>query len=116
MAKKSRRRRQKPSSTSHRSPWLWAAIGGALLLIIGGVWLAWPVNQADPNNVSPAGVDPNFAPEVTGAPRLAVEQITIDEGNVKVNTPIRTAFRLQNVGDQPLKILGEPAVELVEGC
>jgi hypothetical protein len=102
MAKTSQR---KPTQV-HRAPWLWAVLGGALLFIISGVWLAWPSNK----------VNPNFAPQVTGAPRLVVEQTTIDEGEVKVNTPIRTTFRLQNVGNQPLQILGEPAVELVEGC
>ena len=106
MAKKYQQRKQKPVSNPSRFPWLWAVLGGALLLIIGGVWLAWPNNN----------IDPNFEPEVTGAPRLVVDQTTIDEGDVKVNTQIRTAYRLQNVGDQPLKILGEPAVELVEGC
>jgi hypothetical protein len=25
-------------------------------------------------------------------------------------------FRLKNVGDRPLHIIGEPAVKLVEGC
>jgi hypothetical protein len=25
-------------------------------------------------------------------------------------------YRLSNVGDQPLKIVGQPMVELVEGC
>jgi hypothetical protein len=103
MAKKSRRKQQRQA---RRTPWSWAVLGGALLLIIGGVWLAWPGNTTDPN----------FESQVTGAPRLVVDQTTIDEGDVKVNTQIRTAYRLQNVGDQPLKILGEPAVELIEGC
>ncbi len=103
MAKKFRRKQQKQARPA---PWVWVALGGALLIILGGVWLAWPNNQ----------VDPNFEPEVIGAPRLVVEQTTIDAGDVKVNTQIRTAFRLQNVGDEPLQILGEPAVELVEGC
>ena len=113
MAKKRRRKQQKQAGGI---PWLWAVLGGALILIVGGVWLIWPLNQTESNTVSLAAVDHNFEPEVTGAPRLVVDQTTIDEGDVKVNTQIRTAYRLQNVGDQPLKILGEPAVELVEGC
>ena len=106
MSRKKQKRIKATQSAAQRPWWLWAVLGGALLLVLGGVWLAWPSNN----------IDPNFVPEVTGAPRLVVEQTTIDEGDVKVNTQIRTAYRLQNVGDQPLQILGEPAVELVEGC
>ena len=106
MSRKKQKTIKGAQSAAQRPWWLWVVLGGALLLVIGGVWLAWPSNN----------VDPNFEPEVTGAPRLVVDQITIDEGDVQVNTQIRTAYRLQNVGDQPLKILGEPAVELVEGC
>jgi hypothetical protein len=40
----------------------------------------------------------------------------VDEGYVRFNVPVRTTFRLSNVGDQPLQILGQPQVELVEGC
>lgn len=98
--------RKKKQAASHRPPWLWLAIGSALLLVAAGLAFVWNTDQTDPN----------FVPEVTGSPRLAVDQITIDEGDVKVNTQIRTVFHLQNVGDQPLHILGEPAVELVEGC
>lgn len=98
----------KPMSVPNLSRFLWPGVvlGGALLLILGGMLLARPNNNDAPN----------FKPEVTGAPRLAVDQTTIDEGDIKVDTQIRTAYRLQNVGDRPLQILGEPAVELVEGC
>ena len=111
MSKKSRRKKQK-HSPSRRFPWLWVAIGGALLLIIGGAMLML-LGRPSTDVVE---VDSNFSPEVSGAPRLAIDQTLIDEGDVKVNTMIQTSFRLQNVGDQPLRILGEPAVELVEGC
>jgi hypothetical protein len=40
----------------------------------------------------------------------------VDEGYRKFNTSVRTTFRLSNVGDQPLQILGQPQVQLVEGC
>lgn len=89
---------------SRRIPWLWIA-GVMLLLLIGGAW-GWStfVDSTD------------FIPQVTGAPRLAVDQTTIDEGDVKLGQTVRSAFRLQNVGDQPLAILGEPQVQVVEGC
>ena len=51
-----------------------------------------------------------------GAPKLAVDQTVVDEGYMQYNVPVRTTYRLINVGDQPLKIVGQPMVELVEGC
>ncbi len=98
--------RKKKQVASRRPPWLWLAVGSALLLLVAGLAFVWSSDQTDPN----------FVPEVTGSPRLSVESEVIDEGDVKLNKTIRTTFRLKNVGDQPLKILGEPAVELVEGC
>ena len=105
MSKKYSRKRKK--ATSRQLPWLWLIIAGALLLIIGGGVLLW-------QPASPA--QPAAAPEVSGAPILKIDQPVIDEGEVKIDTPVRTTFRLSNVGDQPLSILGEPQVELIEGC
>ena len=96
---------KKPKQPSARWSWRWLALGG-LVVLLGGLRL-WAVGKSRPAPVPPS---------VTGAPRLAVDQTTIDEGYVQVDTPIRTSFRLHNVGDQPLQILGEPQVELVEGC
>jgi hypothetical protein len=109
MSKKSRYyKKRKKSPPPRRFSWMWlAAVGGALLLIAGGLGIAW---------TSSGAASPAVTPEVTGAPRLAVDQTVIDEGYVRLNSTVRTAFRLRNVGDQPLRILGEPQVELVEGC
>ena len=108
MSKNSRRKRNQPPP--RRFPWLWLGIGAALLLIVGGLSIMW--TSAPTSSSTP----PNFEPEVVGAPRLSVDQTIIDEGDVKLGTTVQTAFRLKNVGDQPLRIMGEPAVELVEGC
>lgn len=78
---------------------------GVVLLVAGVLALRTPSSSA-----------PAVAPEVTGSPRLAVDQTVVDEGLVKLDTIVRTSYRLRNVGDQPLHILGEPQVELVEGC
>lgn len=108
MAKKTRStiRTKNKQASPRRLPWLWLVIGVAVLLIAGGLSLIWA--SSSPGSAT--------APEITGAPRLAVEQTLIDEGEVKVNTPVRTAFRLRNIGDRPLYILDEPGVKLVEGC
>ena len=59
----------------------------------------------------------DYTPEVTGGPHLVVvSQETQDFGDVAVNTPVQSVFRIRNVGDQVLRILNEPEVELVRGC
>ena len=108
MKKKSpyRYKKKKSPPAPRRFPWLWLLVGSALVFIAGGLSIVWTSSQASPA----------VTPEVTGSPRLAVNQATIDEGYLKLGTTIRTTFRLRNVGDQSLHILGEPQVELVEGC
>ncbi len=108
MSKKSRRKRnQKRREASTRQlPWLLLAVGGFAILVVGILAVAQPWS----------GDEPPADSQVGGSPRLAVDQTTIDEGYIKYNVPIRTTFRLSNVGDQPLKIVDTPQVELVEGC
>jgi hypothetical protein len=98
--------RHKKNQTSSRPvSWHWLAIAGVLLLIVGGA-VIWNSSR----NRSPV------TPQVAGSPKLLVDQTTVDEGYLQYNVPVRTTFRLSNVGDQPLKIVGQPMVELVEGC
>lgn len=60
--------------------------------------------------------DPNFAPQVTGAPKLVVDQPFYDLGDFHFNTLAQVTYTLRNVGDQPLRILEQPQVQVVEGC
>ncbi len=106
---KKRHSKKVKSAPKRQIPWLWLAVGGAALLVIGGLSLVWTSSNT-------GVVTLDVTPEVSGAPRLAVDQELIDEGYIKLNKTIRTTFRLRNVGDEPLHIMGEPAVELVEGC
>jgi hypothetical protein len=108
MSKKSRRKRKQRRSQAkaRRFPWLGFAVSGLALAILLLVVVVQPWS----------GDEPQVTPQVTGAPRLMVDQPIVDEGYVKYNVPIRTTFRLSNVGDQPLKILQTPQVQLVEGC
>ena len=103
MSKKSRSRNNKRSS--RQSLWPWLAGIGVLALIVGGA-VVWTTSR--PGTA--------VTPQVVGAPKLAVDQTVVDEGYVQYNVPVRTTFRLSNVGDQPLKIVGQPMVELVDGC
>lgn len=102
MTKKVRHKKQQAPTS--RPLWLWA--GASVLLLLVGSLVIW-------NGLSREPAPP---PQVTGAPRLAVDQTTIDEGDVPLGKTIRSVFRLHNVGDQPLAVLGEPPVEVVEGC
>ena len=101
MSKKSGRKDVSPAP--RQRPWLWIAAGAAVVLIAGGVV------------VLSAQTSPT-APVVGGAPRLAVDRTTVDEGYQKFGTPVHETFRLSNTGNQPLQILGTPQVELVQGC
>jgi len=103
MSNKSRSRRNQPSQRQFPWPWLAVAIGA--LLLIGGGLVVW----------NSFGHRPEVPPQMTGAPKLVVDQTLVDEGYVQFNVPVRTSYRLTNVGDQPLEIIATP-VELVEGC
>lgn len=55
--------------------------------------------------------------EVIGAPRIKVDKDYFDYGDVKNGgTPIRTAILVSNVGDQTLKFIEAPYIELLDGC
>ena len=57
-----------------------------------------------------------FEPKVTGGPSAEVETTSVDLGDMRVNTLAESAFKIRNVGDQPLMILGEPRIDVIEGC
>jgi hypothetical protein len=97
-----RRRKQRPT---RRMTW-WIA-GAALLLIASVAVLLRPWSGRD---------EPSDSGAASGTPRLMVDQTTVDEGYVRFNDPVRTAFRLTNAGDAPLRILDTPQVQLVQGC
>lgn len=79
-------------------------IGGLLALMIGLFVFAFTSQK------------PAYTPEVSGEPRAQLDQTEIDYGDVKLNTTLTSVFKVRNISDQLLKILGEPQVELVEGC
>ena len=81
-----------------------AIVGGGLLLIFGALSLLG------------GSKGPKAAIEVTGRPSLKVDRETIDLGEIPLGTPVKTAFVLTNVGDQPLRVTEAPYIEVVEGC
>lgn len=83
-----------------------------LALLVGGVllvgWAAFALWQGQ--------AAPKTAPEVTGAPRLKADHEQVDLGDVQLGQTVEVAFKLSNVGDQPLAFTLPPYVEVVEGC
>jgi hypothetical protein len=129
MNKKNRPSYRQPQARPRQFRWAWLLVGLALVLVATGGLLLWrPIRQAlrqaqEGPQGRPFQAEPDFVPqggyarpEVTGAPQLTVDQTTVDAGMVKFETPVQAAFRLRNTGDKPLQILGEPQVELIEGC
>ena len=100
MARK-RKKNTGQRTSSRRPKWLPIVVALALALIVIG---------------AAALLISDNAQLITGTPRLVVEQTVIDEGYQTINTPVRTSFNIRNEGDGPLRVLGEPQVELVEGC
>ena len=86
-------------------PWI---LGTAGLVFILGIVV---IGQASGNEV-----DPDFRPKVTGAPSLEVAQPFFELGDRHYNVPVEVTYNLQNVGDQPLRILEIPKVQVLEGC
>lgn len=89
-----------------RPKWLLPLIViGLGAVVIGGVVGAVLANQQPP-----------YTPEVTGRPAVAVDQDYFDYGDRHYNEVVETSFRVKNVGDEVMYVLGAPVVEVVEGC
>ncbi len=108
MSEKSKRKKKR-QAPSRSLPWTWLAAGGAVVLAV--LLLLWQPWSGDDDKVEPLTDYPASA-----APRLVVEQRTVDEGYLKYDVRVSSAFVLRNEGDVPLKILNQPQVELVRGC
>ena len=61
---------------------------------------------------------PAYQAEVTGKPAVVVSQDRFDYGTRHFNEhePVNASFQVKNVGDQTLFVLGEPQIEVIEGC
>ena len=90
-----------------RRRWLPLALIAAGVVVLSGVLLA----------VFGSGLGRRqVAVEVTGSPRLKVDQQKVDLGQVPLGQPVEVKFELANVGDQNLTFTGAPYIEVKEGC
>lgn len=89
-----------------RPRWLLPSVLLSLgLLLAAIVFLLIRASQQEP-----------YTPEVSGAPNAELDQTVMDYGDVPFNKPVEAVFNIRNTGDQPLQILGEARVELLQGC
>lgn len=88
-------------------PIVLAALG---LVVIGAAVIITLTNRAA------NGPAPGFEPEVRGAPAIQVDQPFYDLGDKKFNTVVEVTYNIKNVGDQALRILSVPEVQVLEGC
>ncbi|MHB1449060.1 MAG: hypothetical protein ACYC6E_13025 [Bellilinea sp.] len=94
----------RPKQTKKSIP-IWLIVTGIGLIAVA-IWAL----------LSSGGQD-KVTVEVTGAPKIKVEQEVIDYGDVKLGgMPIRTVVKVTNVGDQPLRFKEAPYIEVLEGC
>ena len=92
-------------------PWVILAIIGALALIIVGV-----IVMTRPGQATGAAAEAAEGLKVGAGPRVDVDREKLDFGKVKMDTPVTAAFKVRNEGSEPLQILGQPQVRVVEGC
>jgi len=104
MSNRKQATRQSVRATSS-SKWLIPAVVIAVVIIVGGVVAVVAASQQPP-----------YQPEVTGRPAVQVSQDRFDYGTRHYNETVNASFRVRNVGDQTLYVLGEPQIEVVEGC
>lgn len=104
MALKSKRKQSKFYKNKKSFP-IWGSVIIALILLFVGVSFL--------NTV----LTPREKIEVTGSPKIKVDQDYYDYGNVKNGgVPIRTSIKVSNIGDKPLNFQEAPYIELIEGC
>jgi hypothetical protein len=78
-------------------PWLLAALGGGLLLLVAILFA---------RNNGTGG----------GTPSIAVDQDKIDYGYVKFGETRQFAIQVTNTGDGMLRFKEQPYIEVLEGC
>ena len=57
-----------------------------------------------------------IAVNVNGKPNLVMDKTLIDFGDVHFGNPVTAVFKVSNTGDQPLQILQQPRLEVLQGC
>ena len=107
MSKKKRRSKRSRSKKSKNYMWL------AALTVVSVVVVGIMITSTQKANACET-IDA-FEAQV-GGPQAYIAQDVINHGDVKLNTTVTSVFTIANVGDETLHILGEPQVQLKQGC
>lgn len=91
--------------TAHPKWLLPVAAIAAIVILVGGIVAVVTASQQSP-----------YEPDVTGRAAVQVSQEKFDYGTRHYNETVNAAFQVKNVGDETLYVLGEPQIEVVEGC
>lgn len=101
MSKKFKNKRRRKKQQTISTPLFILMAGGALLLAAGIILGVQKISQPDARG---------------GTPALAVDQETIQYGDVKFNTSLTFEIEVTNTGDGTLRFKDEPYIEVREGC
>jgi len=96
MAKNNKRYRKQKEPRNF--PWLLVVLGGGLLILAAVLF----ANRSGGN--------------VSGTPKLAMDQDKIDYGYVKFGENRQFALKITNTGDGTLRFMEAPYIEVLEGC
>ena len=99
MSKKYRDRKRRKQKQS-KKPLIWLVSGG-VFLIAAALFMVFGGSSDESDN---------------GTPALAVDQETIEYGDVKLNTNLTFEIKVTNMGDGNLKFKEEPYIQVREGC
>jgi len=97
--------RRSQTRQSPRSRWSILVSGALLALLLGLVCVFW-LRSSTPS----VATDP-------GAPgRLVAAAATVDLGRVPFDQLVEARFQLSNTGGGPVRLTGNPKVQMLEGC
>ena len=95
----------KSKATKARPSWMLPLIAvAAVVVVIGVVLVLSRSNQ------------PTVTVDVSGKPNLVVDKTVVDFGTVQYEKPVTAVFTVSNTGDQPLQLLQQPKLEVLQGC
>jgi hypothetical protein len=95
----------KSKAANARPSWLLPLVAVVAVVVVIGAALALSRSS-----------QPKVTVDVSGKPNLVVDKSVIDFGDVQYEKPVTAVFTVSNTGDQPLQLLQQPRLEVLQGC